>query len=586
MGTSIKIGLQEGVNFGVGAFLFLGEGLFRTFEFSLRQVWTLLTGGFNQAFGNIFGGLGKILLGVGKLILSRLGDPFREVVAVFQAGLFFAIDQLLVKLGNSKLGNMLGFEKINATSFEEALADFREKMDVGKLKGEGEKLIKDGLGQTGQAIKQSLDVSSENFRKSFDGLKFDPVSIFNTEEDKKALIDMLKQANPEGFKKIIDALNPPIESLKDTADKVDNAVNQARDIDKAVKKLNAPKPDKAGKGQAGETGRSGRKRIRLFNAADSLRRRFARQSKEDKTTFDDFVNKSGSNRSVVRRFARNNGISFADALKQLQAGGAAASPRRGGRIAAEKERLEAAKRMATEATLLRIATHLESIATRLTMSLTDKLDSVIIHDPSLMDGQWHAYDESPSRSADGWDTLRIPYYKLSATRLYIEDVAVDFPIGMVLAGRSFWVQDIPALTCRGAGLYEAVVEYKGLAGNQPTVITYGGSANQQSGENILVTEGGVTTLRPKVSTHENTPTATARYITLNTATAPTGDVGTAQIPPSPPQVRPSVWDFLTDPLYHYPNGWVLMSSDVTPLAGTTVGLVADSYQYIHANSPG
>jgi hypothetical protein len=154
------------------------------------------------------------------------------------------------------------------------------------------------------------------------------------------------------------------------------------------------------------------------------------------------------------------------------------------------------------------------------------------------------------------------------------------PAGGGLA-RQLYVQGIQNFRCRAAGLFTYEVQYLGIASNKPVVVNYDSAADQQQGENIVTPDG----FFEDVMTHENTPTASVRYVLNNIATAPTVDVGRARTRTSAPAVAPTVWSFLTKFTYHWPNGWVLMGSKTTRLAGTSLALVEDRYQYIRPFSP-
>jgi hypothetical protein len=66
----------------------------------------------------------------------------------------------------------------------------------------------------------------------------------------------------------------------------------------------------------------------------------------------------------------------------------------------------------------------------------------------------------------------------------------------------------------------------------------------------------------------------------------TSKVGTAQTPPVTIAVPDTVWDFLTEYVWHWPQEWVLMGSDQDRLSGTTAALVTDTYKYIRDKTPG
>lgn len=223
------------------------------------------------------------------------------------------------------------------------------------------------------------------------------------------------------------------------------------------------------------------------------------------------------------------------------------------------------------------------------MSLLDRYTSIIIADPALMDGQWHAGEETGSSAAFGWDSLSIPYRKLSATPLTPELARADFLSGTKLGTRNFWVQNIGMPVHRGGGLWEVTVNYKGLShivgvvtAPQRLIVTTNASGNEQSVSPAII--NGISL--DQVSIHQNSITATARYIVIAGDVGQSENVGTAQTPPNPPASPPSFWLSIADPVYHYPNGWVLMSSDVEPLPGTGVGIVTDNYQYIQEFTPG
>ena len=361
--TSLQVGIKEGVNFGVGSFLFLGEALLRSISFSLKQAWTFMTGGFNESFGNIFKGLAIVINGVGKLILSKMSGPMLEVVATFQAGMNVAISQIFEKLGKIPgLGKALGLDGFKADSFSESLDFFKDQLDVGALKDEGEKLIEKGLAQTGKGIQQRLDVSADNFKKAFDGLEFDKVNIFDTEGDKANLERLAKAASPEGWEKLLQSLNGTGQEAEDAKDKIRAAAQIEKNNNLALAKQGGAAPAAPGAGATDPAADTGGRRG-LLNAAESLAARFARQSDADKTSFKSFANKSGLDRRAVSDFAKSKNISIDAALKQLAGGTRAATPAQRGGNAQARAQKEAADRAASEGTLKKIESHLTNIAT-------------------------------------------------------------------------------------------------------------------------------------------------------------------------------------------------------------------------------
>lgn len=218
------------------------------------------------------------------------------------------------------------------------------------------------------------------------------------------------------------------------------------------------------------------------------------------------------------------------------------------------------------------------------MSLTTLAADGILISNNLHDGTWQTDGlESGSTSPTDWDTLQINQYKHLTTQLTPELAAAAFPVGTKLGSRNFWSQGHGFPVCLGGNLWRVPVTYKGYAAAKGTHVTYGTSAEQQSAENIFIT--GVGTFA-KVSIHQNTPTVTARYISTDfESDARTDDVGKVQTPPQAPTDPDNFWLSLVDPVYHYPNGWVLMSSDADPLPGTTVAWITDTYQFIQNYTP-
>lgn len=216
------------------------------------------------------------------------------------------------------------------------------------------------------------------------------------------------------------------------------------------------------------------------------------------------------------------------------------------------------------------------------MALTDRYpSSIVITNKTPDNGTWYVMDEVGNSSPDSWDTLTVKMCCIGASEVYAEDAAQLYAIGdQITGGRLFYFQGISNFKCHGDYVYTANFIFKGLASTKPTVVEYDAAANEQSGKNILF-DGNI---YENFATHENTPSATVRYIATVDSSL-TANVGTAQTPPSAPDVVASGWTFLTKYTYHYPNGWVLMATKVTPLPGTDLGLVADRYQYIRDITP-
>lgn len=232
------------------------------------------------------------------------------------------------------------------------------------------------------------------------------------------------------------------------------------------------------------------------------------------------------------------------------------------------------------------------------MSLTDRNLSILACHPLLMTGGVTLAggqnavedDEEATLSEEGWDSLRKSYV-MARANLTAENLAAMFPQGAQLASRKWWITGARPVRL-APGLWRADVDFKGWAATKAAKIRVGSSAEQQSGENVRAPAyvgDTVGTVYAKVQTHENAPTIAATYLVEDitaSGVAKTDKVGTAQTPPVTVAVPDSVWGFLTEFVWHWPQGWVLMSSEQDRLPGTNAALVTDSYKFIRDKTPG
>lgn len=225
------------------------------------------------------------------------------------------------------------------------------------------------------------------------------------------------------------------------------------------------------------------------------------------------------------------------------------------------------------------------------MSFTSRKLSVAIGTGSMMTGTLTAVDEEPALNNEGWDALTVKYVKRVAT-LTAEDCAALFPIGAQLGARKWWIVGSRPVRI-AAGWWMILVDFKGWAASKPKVVRVGAAAEQQTGENILAPAyvgDTVGTVYAKVQTHENTPTIAVSYLVENVTTVSNTEfVGTQVDPPvdiAGIDVPDTVWAWLTIFTYHWPNGWVLMSSEQDRLPGTNVALVTDHYKFVRDQTPG
>lgn len=217
------------------------------------------------------------------------------------------------------------------------------------------------------------------------------------------------------------------------------------------------------------------------------------------------------------------------------------------------------------------------------MSLLDRTKSIIITTGTLGTGSLKAVDESPVITPEGWDFLTVHYAQRRIT-CTDADLAALFPQGTKLSGRNFWQVGVkPRHLAPGFWGFEAT--YKGWVAAKPDVVRVGSSAAQQSAEQVSVSS----VLYAKVETHENMPDVSVSYLVADVAVSgKTDQVGTTQPLPSgvAVAVADSVWTSLPYFTFHYPNGWVLMSSDQERLPGTSAAWVTDTYRYVRDKTPG
>jgi hypothetical protein len=211
-----------------------------------------------------------------------------------------------------------------------------------------------------------------------------------------------------------------------------------------------------------------------------------------------------------------------------------------------------------------------------------RFQSIIIGSPEITGSDaFIPLEETPSLNSEGWDDLVISYATKRAS-LTAEELADEFPPGTQLGSRKFWVTSATR-KCPAHGIWIAEVHFKGWAADKPAKFSVGAAAENQS--NNRPTEIFGVGVFEKVSIHQNTPTLRASYLVEDYTTAPTAEVGTARTPPLAIDTPPEAWTSLAEFVYHWPNGWVLMSSEPDLLPGCTAALVTDTYKFIRAYTP-
>lgn len=217
------------------------------------------------------------------------------------------------------------------------------------------------------------------------------------------------------------------------------------------------------------------------------------------------------------------------------------------------------------------------------MAFSTPIESVVI--TPLANGAADLLDRVPQESESGWDTMRDTYLVRDDAAGYdpVAAVAARLQRGSVLPGMNMWiVSRSPRVKAKGLFLVEVVS--MGLLSPRGYKVTYDAGSASQSGKDITINS----TLYPKVQVVESAVTATLEYIFLGNSNSKTALVGTAAPPPGgwQPTVRASIWAAITDPTYHYPNGWIYDKTNLTNLPGQSfVWLVRDLYRYQYPFSP-
>jgi hypothetical protein len=190
---------------------------------------------------------------------------------------------------------------------------------------------------------------------------------------------------------------------------------------------------------------------------------------------------------------------------------------------------------------------------------------------------WEPWSADLEKNESGWDVLVATYitHRPTATA---HQIANAWSIGQSIGGQ-FWVVKVRPRQLAG-GFWLVELTCHGIAAARGPKITGGTATEQQQQKNVATPKGTF----DKVTTLESAPTVELEYIALNGA--PTYRVGMQGTPGTAVAVRPSVWTTLDDPLYHFPNGWVLMDLPWDRIPNTFVTLYKERWQYIYPFSPG
>lgn len=208
------------------------------------------------------------------------------------------------------------------------------------------------------------------------------------------------------------------------------------------------------------------------------------------------------------------------------------------------------------------------------MAFSDTADHHLL---STLSG-WTLQNSEVEIADAGWDSASATYLKKFATTATADTVAAEWEIGDTLLS-SFYLTNARVSPVRG-GIWRANVSGKGLISTRPIRVTTGATVTQSNVENVTISG----THYDRAEIKEGTPTVDIEYA-LSGFDPPLASVGLAGTPDWSPSVRASIWSTIENPLYHFPNGWVLMECTAEQLLDLSLWLVRERWAYVFAWSP-
>lgn len=204
---------------------------------------------------------------------------------------------------------------------------------------------------------------------------------------------------------------------------------------------------------------------------------------------------------------------------------------------------------------------------------------------SAMGGGWEAWEDDVKKGDSGWDERHTTMAKdFGATGTDGQAIANAFRIGAPApGGGNFWITGVGGSRNVGGGIWTTIVSSKGLSAARPIKVRGKTSVQQSQGSSIWIFESGYPNFVNKLEALESSPTVEIERISF---TQPqTGEVGRAGVPAYAVAVRASVWGSLTDPLWHFPSGWVMVDIDWDKLTGVNVWLIKETWAWIPKITP-
>jgi hypothetical protein len=189
---------------------------------------------------------------------------------------------------------------------------------------------------------------------------------------------------------------------------------------------------------------------------------------------------------------------------------------------------------------------------------------------------------------DGADLELLVFYADGTTdeKVVLLDYAPGYKLSTAIAGTgvNMWIVDTDPVPTRAPGIWRVRCQCRGLIANTDPPrykITIGAHADGQSVENVLI--NGIR--RDRAEVDEHAPDMRVEWVHIGTRPSIL-TVGDKATPPDAPTVRDTFWDFLTDPVYHWPNEWKHSDRSIEQLIpDVDAYLVRDLYEYVYEESP-
>ena len=200
------------VNNFIGAIRFLREGLISAVSALILYWKSAFVDGaavdFYKAFGS---GMVNTLAGVATILRGQLGGAINSIIATFQAGMAFGIENVLEQLGNVPfIGDKLGLADFEASSFEQLQREFSALSDSEQLVADGKQQLQKAVQDFRDAFTVTADVAGE-FADNFDVPEFRPGDVVDTGAFREKLGAAVDAVEFEKVKLKLPTITPEVE---------------------------------------------------------------------------------------------------------------------------------------------------------------------------------------------------------------------------------------------------------------------------------------------------------------------------------------------------------------------------------------